>query len=101
MQAPIVLFSLCLLLALAVPSWGGNKKNCSPKPSQQVTVPPTPVVSTGAYKRDPSKVKETQQYLKSLQQKAKQAAANQAAARAKLAGPETTTPPQPTEGGTK
>jgi hypothetical protein len=104
MQAPTILFSLCLILALAVPSWGVSKKSCTPKSPQHTTVtvaPASHVVPAGAYTRDPAKIKEMQQYLKTLRLKAKEAAANRAAANAKLAGPEKTAPPQQTEGGTQ
>ncbi len=99
MQAPIILFSLCLLLALAAPSWGGKNKNSPQKPPEQATVAPAPVVLPGGYVRKPADIKERQQYLKNLQQKAKEAAANRAAAKAKQAGQQTTAPPQKNIGG--
>jgi hypothetical protein len=101
MQAPIALCSLCLLLALAIPSWGGSKKSCPPKSPKQTTVTAPSEITVGNYKREPGKIKDMQQYLKTMQQKAKQAAANRAAANAKLADPKTAAPPQQTEGGTQ
>lgn len=98
MQAATIVFGLCLILALAVPTWGG--KNKTPQiQSQQVTVPPAPIVLPGGYVRNPADIKERQQYLKNLRQKAKEAAANRAAAKAKQAGQQTTTPPQINKGG--
>jgi hypothetical protein len=99
MRAPLILFSLCLILALAIPSWGGSKKSCTPKLPQQTAVTAPDVIPVGKYIREPGKIKERQQYLKMMQQKAKEAAANRAAANAKLAGPGKTAPPQQTEGG--
>jgi len=86
-------------LALAVPSWGGKNKNAPQKPAAQATVAPATVVLPGGYVRNPADIKERQQYLKNLQLKAKEAAANRAAAKAKQAGQQTTAPPQKSIGG--
>ena len=102
MQAPIAIFSLCLLLALAVPSWGASTKKSSPKVPQQVTKPiiPAAPIKAGNYTRDPRKPMEMRQYLKELKQKQQQAATNRAAAQAKQAAPDTAAPLH-MEGGTK
>lgn len=102
MQAPIAVVSLCLLLALAVPSWGAGIKKSSPTVPQQVTEPiiPSAPVQAGNYTRDPRKPMEMRQYLKELKQKQQEAAAERAAARAKQAAPDTAAPVH-TEGGTK
>lgn len=102
MQAPIAVFSLCLLLALAVPSWGASPKKGSPTVPQQATksIIPTTPIKAGNYTRDPRKPMEMRQYLKDLKQKQQEAAANRAAARAKQAAPDTAAPLQ-TEGGTQ
>ncbi len=99
MQAPTIVFGLCLILAFAVPSWGGKNKSAPQNPSQQTSVTPAPVALPGGYVRNPADIKERQQYLKNLQQKAKEAAANRAAAKAKQAGQQTTAPPQKNTGG--
>jgi hypothetical protein len=102
MQVPIAVFSLCLLIALAVPSWGASTKKSPPTVPQQVTKPiiPSAPIKAGNYTRDPRKPMEMRQYLKELKQKQQEAAANRAAARAKQAAPDTAAPLQ-TEGGTK
>lgn len=106
MNAPILLFSLCLLLAFSVPSWGGSKNTGIPQPipqtPQQVKKPiiPSAPIQAGDYIRDPRKPMEMRQYLKELKIKQKEAGANQAAAREKAAAPGKPAP-QPTKGGTK
>ncbi|MGA7827097.1 MAG: hypothetical protein WCA04_05530 [Geobacteraceae bacterium] len=101
MQSTIVIFSVCLLLALAVPSWGDCTKSSPAKSPQQVTAPSAPIVLPGGYVRNPAEIKARQQYFKNLRLKAKEAAANRAAAKAKQAGQQTTTPPQQTQGGSQ
>lgn len=102
MHRTIILFSLCLLMALAVPSWGGSTKKSSPTTPQQVTKPiiPAAPIQAGNYTRDPKKPMEMRQYLKELKLKQQEAVANRAAARAKQAAPDTAAP-QKTEGGAK
>lgn len=97
MQAPIAVFSLCLLLAFAVPSWGASTNKSSPTVPPQVTKPiiPSAPIKAGNYTRDPRKPMEMRQYLKDLKLKQQKTAAERAAARAKQAAP------VKTEGGTQ
>lgn len=101
MQATLVLFSLCLIMALAVPSWGGSKKSSPNKTPQQVSVTPAPVVLPGGYVRDATQARKMQQHLKEMRLKAKEAAASREAAKAEQADPATTAPPQQNKGGTQ
>lgn len=100
MHAQLIMFVMCLLLALAVPSWGagkGSAKTIAPLKTTTVKGPVVPKasISPSGFIRDPSKPMAMRQYNKEMLSKQKEAAANRAAARAKLADP------QPTEGGTK
>lgn len=100
MHAQLAMFVMCLLLACAVPTWGAGKasnKSRAPQKAAVATAPaaPAPTISPSGYVRDPSKPMAMRQYEKEMRLKQKQAAANRAAARARLANP------QPAEGGTK
>jgi len=105
MHAQLVMFVMCLLLALAVPSWGagnGSAKTKAPQKTTVVTAPAAtaPTISPSGYVRDPSKPMAMRQYEKEMRQKQQQAAANRTAASARLATPGTASP-QSTKGGTK
>jgi len=100
MQTQLTLLIMCLLLAFAVPTWGGtngNSKSTTPKKAAVVTAPAVPKATTSpsGYVRDPSEPMAMRQYLKELKLKQKEAAAKNAAAQAGKAQP------QQTKGGAK
>jgi hypothetical protein len=105
MHAQLAILVVCLLVALAAPSWGagkGSTKTKAPGKTTVVTAPvaPAPTISPSGYVRDPSKPMAMRQYNREMLKKQKEAASNRAAARARLAKPGTAAP-QPNEGGTK